>query len=229
VIVNGFIKCLKYYIYGLIRAYFAKKDRMRNGLIIWNVVLTLVIGFLLFKQFGTGSKNGKSTTKADTKAVTDDGQFRMAYFEMDSIAANFEMVKEIKAELSKKEEDISREMETLARNFQQKYIYYQNLAREGKLSQAQSDSATEEIKRMDDQMKLRKQQLDQQYNDYMALRQNDIKTKIEAFLKEYNKKKNFSYIVSYEQGLFYYKDTIYNITADVIKGLNESYKSTAHK
>ena len=47
---------------------------------------------------------------------------------------------------------------------------------------------------------------------------------IEDFLKEYNKDKRYTYIVSYEQGLFYYKDSSYNVTADVIKGLNERYK-----
>ena len=52
-----------------------------------------------------------------------------------------------------------------------------------------------------------------------------MKKKIEDFLTEYNKDKNYSYIVSYEQGLFYYKDTAYNITDDVIKGLNEQYKN----
>ena len=201
---------------------------MRNGLIVWNVILTLIIGFLLFKQFGTAGKKGSRVMANDT-TYTHPGQFRMAYFEMDSIASNFEMVKEIKADLNKKEDENNKEMESLAKQFQQKYIYYQNLAREGKLTQAQSDSATEDINKMNEQMKLRKQQLDQQYNDYMALRQNEIKTKIEAFLKEYNKTKNFSYIVSYEQGLFYYKDTIYNITSDVIRGLNEMYKSSAKK
>ena len=59
----------------------------------------------------------------------------------------------------------------------------------------------------------------------MMRRMKDVKTKIENFLKEYNKTKNYSYIVSYEQGLFYYKDTAYNITSDVIRGLNEMYKS----
>ena len=80
---------------------------------------------------------------------------------------------------------------------------------------------------MDDEIKQRKQLRDQEYNDFMARRQNDIKSKIEKFLKDYNKDKNFSYIVSYEQGLFYFKDTAYNITADVIKGLNEMYKASA--
>ena len=78
---------------------------------------------------------------------------------------------------------------------------------------------------MDDEIKNRKQALDSEYSDFVMRRQNEIKTKIEAFLKEYNKTKDYSYIVSYEQGLFYYRDTAYNITADVIKGLNASYKT----
>lgn len=82
---------------------------------------------------------------------------------------------------------------------------------------------------MDDEMKNRKQEMDQDYNNYMMTKQNEIKTKIEEFLKEYNTKKGYTYIVSYEQGLFYYKDTAYNITADVVRGLNEKYKPVKKK
>jgi outer membrane protein len=63
----------------------------------------------------------------------------------------------------------------------------------------------------------------------MVRKQNEIKTKIEAFLKEYNKTMNYSYIISYEQGLFYFKDTAYNITADVVKGLNLQHKPVKSK
>ena len=80
------------------------------------------------------------------------------------------------------------------------------------------------MKSLDEDMKNRKQQLDQEYNNYMMTKQNEIKTKIENFLKDYNKTRNYSYIISYEQGLFYYRDTAYNITTDVVKGLNDFYK-----
>ena len=52
----------------------------------------------------------------------------------------------------------------------------------------------------------------------------EVRTKIENYLKEYNKAKGYSFIISYEPGLVYYKDSIYNITGDVVKGLNEMYK-----
>jgi outer membrane protein len=202
---------------------------MLRGLLIWNVVLTLAAGFLLVKQFGPAGNKQGTRKNSGSDSLKSDGQFRMAYFEMDSVAANFDMVKEVKTELTKKEEAINREMDGLGKNFQQKYLYYQNQAKNGSLTQEQSDAASFELKKMDDDMKSRKLQLDQEYNDLMVRRQNEIKTRIETFLKDYNKAKNFSYIISYEQGLFYFRDTAYNITADVVKGLNQLYKPVKTK
>ena len=82
-----------------------------------------------------------------------------------------------------------------------------------------------DIRQLEDRLKNRKQELDQQYQDFVMRRNLSVKKKIEDFLTEYNKTKDYSYIVAYEQGLFYYKDTVYNITDDVIKGLNEEYKN----
>lgn len=178
-----------------------------------------------------GSKKGKTSIinkpGSDTSAAN--RQFRMAYFEMDSVAAHFDMVKEMQTEMSSREESINTEMANRTKSLQQKYSYYQNLAQSNKLSQEQSEAASKEMKDMDDEMKNRKQQLDQDYNSFVMTKQNEIKAKIENFIKDYNKTKNYSYIISYEQGLFYYKDTAYNITADVVKGLNEFYKEPKKK
>ena len=197
---------------------------MKNGLLIWNVVLTLVAGYLLFAHFGSKKTGNKivAGTHADPAST---GTFKMAYFEMDSVAANFEMVKELRAEMSKKEDDINAEMDRLGKNLQQRYNYFQGKAQAGTLTAQEQEAASQEMKTLDDQMKNRKQQLDQEYNDFTVRRQNDIKLKIEDFFKKYNQERNYSYIVSYEQGLFYYKDTAYNITTDVVKGLNEMYKA----
>ncbi len=193
-------------------------------MLIWNVLLSLVAGYLLIVSFG--SKNSKSTKQNYTDATDSLGskQFKIAYFEMDSVAANFEMVKEVKTELSKKEQDVASELERLGKNIQDKYIYYQNQAQAGTLSNTDSEKASLELKKMDEQMKARQKQLDQDYFDLRTRKETDIKTKIEEFCKEFNEGYNYNYIVSYEQGLFFYKDTAYNITKELVKGLNEKYK-----
>ena len=197
---------------------------MRNGLLIWNVLLTIIAGYLLFMHFRSGKSISAKEKLSSNDSARVNKDFRIAYFEMDSVEANFEMVKDVKAELSKKEDAINSELEGMSRKFQQRYKYFQEQAQGGTMTQAQSEAASQELKNMDDQMKARKQNLDQEYSEFTVKKMKDIKGRIEEFLKEYNKNKQYSYIVSYEQGLFYYKDSVYNITNDVIKGLNADYK-----
>jgi outer membrane protein len=197
---------------------------MKNGLLIWNVVLSLVAGFLLFKQFSAKKTVNSVVKTVSGESTVSNKQFRMAYFEMDTIASQFDLVKTLKKELTKKEDDINAEMTNRNQAIQQKLNYYQKLLSEGKLSKEDEEAASNEVKNMDNEMKNRKQQMDQEYNNFMVTKQNEIKSKIGAFIKEYNKTKNYSYVVSDDPGLFYFQDTAFNITSDVIKGLNEMYK-----
>lgn len=199
-------------------------NMMKNGLLIWNLILTLASGYLLYAQFGKGNKTAAvKPVKTETGETT--GGFKIAYFEMDSLAANFELVKELKAEMLKREEAINSEMDRLSKNFQSRYNFYQQQEAAGTMTDEQRNTAGAEIRNLDEQAKTRKQSLDAEYSDFVMRRQNDIKTKIENFLKEYNKSHDYAYIVSYEQGLFYYRDTAYNITGDLVRGLNDFYKS----
>ena len=91
--------------------------------------------------------------------------------------------------------------------------------------QADYEKAQVELRQLEDRLKNRKQELDQQYQDFVMRKNLGVKKKIEDFLTEYNKTQGYSYIVAFEQGLFYYKDSAYNITSDLIKGLNEEYKN----
>jgi outer membrane protein len=198
---------------------------MKNGLLIWNVLLTIVVGYLLFNQFGSKKTNDVLVKKAGNDSLSVHLPFRIAYFEMDSIENNFQVVKNVKAEIGKKEDEINGVLNSLAKNLQQRYTYFQTKAQSGSMSDAEKEAASQELKSMDEEMKNKKQSLDQEYNEFVTRKMKDVKTSIEDFLKEYNKTRNFSYIIAYEQGLFYYKDSAFNITDDVIKGLNEFYKS----
>ena len=194
---------------------------MKNGLLVWNILLTLGLGFLLIKNFKPGTASAKVITEKKDSASSR-GDFTIAYFEMDSIASNFILVKELKEEMQKRENAINNELDKMDKSYRQKVNDFQQRAQA--MTQAQSEKETQGILKLQEDMKNRKMTMDQDYNDFVIRRQDDIKSKIQDFLKDYNKTHNYSYIVSYEQGLFYYKDTAFNITSDVLKGLNELYK-----
>ena len=93
------------------------------------------------------------------------------------------------------------------------------------MQQADVEKEQREIGQLEERLRNMRQELDQQYQDFVMRKNLGVKKKIEEFLTEYNKTKGYSYIVAYEQGLFYFKDTAYNITAEVISGLNDQYKA----
>ncbi len=131
------------------------------------------------------------------------------------------MVKDVKSELSRKEEAINDELGRLEKSYRNKVTQYQSQG--ATMNQVQSEMAQKDVLQMQQNMQGRKQALDNEYQDFYMRKMKDVKTKIETFLQEYNNKKGFSYIFAYEPGLFYYRDTAYNITADVIQGLNAQY------
>jgi outer membrane protein len=195
---------------------------MKNSLLVWNIVLTLIAGYLLFTQF-TSKKAGVSTVKNSTKdSLSVHSPFRIAYFEMDSVENNFLLVKDVKAEINQKEREYNNDLARLDMTYKNRYESYKQRA--SSMSKDEYDKAKNDLQQLEETLKGQKQELDQQYQDFVMHRQLTLKTTIADYLKDYNKKTDYSYIFVYAGDLIYYKDTAYNITADVIKGLNEMYK-----
>lgn len=194
---------------------------MKNGLLIWNVVLSLVAGLLLFLQFNH-KKNNTGTGKIPAKDSMAANQFRIAYFEMDSVEANFNAVKDVKAEINAKEIEYNNSLNQLDQIYKNKFNEY---ASKSSMTPEETDAAQNVLKNLGESLKSQKQDLDLKYQDFIMRKNLDIKKKIEEFIKEFNKTKSYSFIVTDDTGLFYFKDSVYNITSEVIKGLNELYKS----
>lgn len=197
---------------------------MKSGIIIFNAILLVLIGILFYLHFSSTPKTktvaGNVKTTGTTAATSDD--FKIAYFEMDSLEAAFDMVKDVKTELSRKEDAVTGELRRMEKSYQDKLGRYQ--AQAATMTQVQSESATKDMMQMQQQMQNRKQSLDQEYQDFYMRKMKEVKTKIEDYLKAYNAEKGFTYILAYEPGLFYYRDSTYDITEDLIKGLNNTYK-----
>ena len=86
-------------------------------------------------------------------------------------------------------------------------------------------SRQQELAQLEKNYTNKEQQLSQEMQEESFKRLQEVKKKIEIFLGKYNSNKTFSYIFSSNSDLMYYKDTAYDITSDIIKGLNGEHKS----
>ena len=195
---------------------------MKNGLLIWNVVLTILTGYLLITHF-TSAKGDKvaSKTISSTGASSAPTSFRIAYFDQDSVESNFNMIKDVISEIEKKEVEYNNKLAGLDATYRKREMEYQQ---QGNMSQAEVEKARQDLMQLRNRLNNDRQALDLDYQSYVTTRNISVKKSIEDYLAKYNQSKNFSYIISAEQGgIFYYKDSAYNITGDIIKGLNEEY------
>jgi outer membrane protein len=195
---------------------------MNKGLLALNILLLLAVGILFFLFFNKKDKVVTDTinrSKVDTAAQWQ--HTPVAYFDMDSIEANFSLWKQVQAEVVKREAGINDTINQMKNGFQS---YYQKLqAQSANLSPRQKDSLGNELAQMDAEIKNRTAVLNQNYQTYFMSKQQEIITLIKNYCKEFNKDRRFSYIIAREPGLFYYTDTAYNVTSELLKGLNSFY------
>jgi outer membrane protein len=93
------------------------------------------------------------------------------------------------------------------------------------MTPAEQAQAQQEFQQMQQEFQNRKDALAQDLYKMKEDKTTDLRKKIEDYLRDYNKGKNYSYILQYEANSFVYlKDTAFNITSDVVDGLNAAYK-----
>jgi outer membrane protein len=122
---------------------------------------------------------------------------------------------------------MTKELERIDKSIMAKAGEYQQRLNSQNMTQQQAEAANNDIIERRRSLEAKRQEYDQTFKDVYMRRMQDVRTKIEEYLKEYNKNNTYSYIFSYEPGFIYYRDTLYNITNDVLKGLNEKYKKAA--
>ena len=141
---------------------------------------------------------------------------------MDSIENHYEYFKEVRNALRGKEQDNGRQLAEMKNTFVAKYQELQKTAQS--LSQAELNGKQQELSQMEKTFQNKEQMMNQELQNESFKRLQEVKKKIEDFLKDYNKDKGFSYIMTNSPDLIYLKDTVYNITGDLIIGLNSQYK-----
>jgi outer membrane protein len=183
---------------------------------IVNGVLAVAVIVLFVLHFNS------STTPAKSSLATN-GDSKIAYFEIDSIQNNYEFFKEVKSALQVKDMENTKQLTGLKNEYIAKY---QELQKNGQyLSQAEVAARQQDLVKAEKNYTSKEQQLSQELQEESFKRLQEVKKKIEVYLAEYNKGKQFAYIFSSNPDLMYYKDTAYDITEDIIKGLNSEYKS----
>jgi outer membrane protein len=193
---------------------------MKNISTLLSIIALILIGVLFYFQFSKGNQQTKTAVATDKTAANG---FSVAYFDIDSLQEHYEYFKDVSGDMKKKENAMNAELNDLTNKYQRTVRKWQEKG--NNITQAEMETAQREVGLQQQQIQQRKNDLEQEMQRLQVDRMSELRKQVEEFLKDYNKSKKYAYILSYEPGfIIYYKDSAYNITNDLIEGLNALYK-----
>ncbi len=193
---------------------------MKNFTLGLNIALVLAVAVLFYLHFSSAPKNA-AVSSATSKAVPA-GAFKIAYFEIDSVQEHFDYYKEVRDQLEAKAQANNKTLGDLKAVFAGKYQELQKAA--PALSQAELANKQQELMQMEKAFQGKEKMLSDEMQSEAFEKMQDVKKKIEEYLKQYNQDKGYAYIFTNSPELMYLKDGVYDITPDVVGGLNALYK-----
>lgn len=193
-----------------------------NYLINGFAALALVV---LFSQCA-GKGDNKAATAAAEGAVSP-SNLKIAYVEVDTLLSQYNFCEDLNREMVKKEENSrlvlnqkANELGAAKQEFQKKYENNAFISQE-RAQQEYNRLAKQEQDLQSLQNKLSTELATENQKNSLMLRDS-----INAFLKEYNKTKGYSLILS-NTGFdnLLYADSTFNITKEIVDGLNARYSA----
>jgi outer membrane protein len=199
---------------------------MKHISTILNVVLIAAVGFLYYHNFSGKKKPGvtvdKNTNGAKNTSTTGIPHGNIAYIEIDSLHENYLYYKSLKDELERRQKTGTQGLEEKQKRFQARAGQLQQRAQS--MTPQEQEAASKEMDNMQQELARGKQELDNQLFELSNNMKTNVLKNVQSFLLEFNKDKRYDYILSYEPGFMFYKDSTLDITSDVINGLNEMDK-----
>ena len=170
------------------------------------------------------------TPKMDEQPVAAEnnaGGMKIAYVEVDSLMTQYEFCKEFTLILQKKSNNArntlnqkGQALQSAMQNFQQK------LNNNGFTSREQAEGQQAAIQRQQQSLQELQARLENELANETAKYNEGLRDSLQHFLAAYNKDKKYDLILTKQGDNILYAAKRFDITNDVINGLNKHYKST---
>ena len=172
----------------------------------------------------------QSNPQADAQAEakqTVPTELKIAYVEVDSIMTQYKFCKDYSLILQKKGQNIQNTLAAKQQQLQAAAANFQQKVQQNAYTREQAEGIQAGLQKQSNDLQALDQRLSNEFQVETAKYNNALRDSIQHFLAAYNKDKKYSLILSKAGDNLLYADKAYDITNEVIAGLNKAYKPTA--
>lgn len=174
------------------------------------------------------------TGKADNQTANTEGQtasglseMKIAFVEIDTLLAQYNFCVDLNEAMVKKSENVRLTLNQKARDLdRQKQDFQTKVQNNAYLSEERAQQEYNRIAKLEQDLQTLSNKLQSELVSENEKNSLQLRDSINVFLKQYNKTKGYSMIIS-NTGFdnLLYADSIYNITKEIVDGLNARYSS----
>lgn len=173
-----------------------------------------------------GSKAEKEDAAPVKKGSAPEGAVRIAYVEVDSLMSKYQFCIDYSAIMAYEYENIQKELAGKQRTLEQHAAaMQQKYESNGFRTKDELERAQNGIAREQQDLAVLSDRLSAEFGNRQAEYNIEMRDSIQAFLKSYNQKQKFDFILSKGGDNMLYANPAYDITDEVIEGLNKRYKA----
>ena len=172
----------------------------------------------------------QSNPQADAQAEakqTAPTELKIAYVEVDSIMTQYKFCKDYSMILQKKGQNIQNTLAAKQQQLQAAAANFQQKVQQNAYTREQAEGIQAGLQKQSNDLQALDQRLSNEFQVETAKYNNALRDSIQHFLAAYNKDKKYSLILSKAGDNLLYADKAYDITNEVIAGLNKAYKPAA--
>lgn len=185
-------------------------------------ILVLALGVALAS---VGCKEGGSSATNETKGAA--SASRIVYVNTDTLLNNYDYYKDVVKEFENKRFAVENELQRKGSSFQNEVALFQRRIQAGGMTEDQARTTQQQLAKKEQDIMMYRDNSLNTLGEEQAKKTDELITKIQDFLKKYNKDNRYDMVIGYSKGggVLYAKEEM-DITQEVLKGLNDEYADT---
>lgn len=172
----------------------------------------------------TACKQGATTPATPAPAAASaDSKNQIVFINSDSLSKNYAYVKDMDKRLTTKSDAAKSDLQSKGQAFQREVADYQKAANTMPADQRQTTE--QRLQREQQQLQTYQQNASAEIQNEQSVEMGKLYDKISEFVKAYAKEKGYKMVLTYSKNntSMLYGDASLDVTADVVKRLNDAY------
>ena len=192
------------------------------------ILRTVALAFVATMGMTSCDKsNPQMDQKANASAKAAAGDMKIAYVEVDSIMSQYKFCKEYSLILQKKGQNIQNTLAQKQQALQAAAANFQQKVQQNAYTREQAEGVNASLQKQNNDLQILNQRLSAEFQNETDQFNKALRDSIQHYLASYNKDKKYGIIFSKQGDNLLYADKAYDITNEIVAGLNKAYKGKA--